>query len=44
MLGTAKGFRRPKAYHQLPTLKSALAVHQAKHTGNVALEQHSAAA
>ena len=44
MLEAAKGFRRLKAYRQLPILKSALAAHQAKHTGNVALEQHAAAA
>ncbi len=44
MLEAAKGLRRLKAYRQLPILKSALAAHRAKHTGNAALEQHAAAA
>ena len=30
----AKGFRRLKAHKQLPILKAALAVHQAKHATN----------
>jgi transposase-like protein len=44
MLEAARGFRRLKAYRQLPLLRSALVAHQAKHTGNAALEQHCAAA
>ena len=44
MLEAAKGFRRLKAYRQLPVLQSALAAHQTKHAGNAALEQHAAAA
>ena len=44
MLEAAKGFRRLKAYRQLPILKSALAAHRARHTAKAALEQHAAAA
>jgi transposase-like protein len=39
MLEAAKGFRRLKAYKQLPILRGALAAHQAKHTINPELEQ-----
>jgi putative transposase len=38
MLEAAKGFRRLKAYKQISTLRSALAVHQAKHAANSAIE------
>ncbi len=34
-----KGFRRLNAYNQLPTLRAALAAHQAKHRINSDLEQ-----
>jgi putative transposase len=44
MLEVAKGFRRLKAHHQLPILKSALAAHGARHRVNFALEQQNAAA
>ena len=39
MLEAAKGFRRLKAYKQLPTLRAALLAHQAKHAVNAPLEQ-----
>src|SRR5271166_5385390 len=38
MLEAAKGFRRLKAYKQLSALRAALAVHQAKHAVNDAVE------
>src|SRR5271168_3906745 len=38
MLEAAKGFRRLKAYKQLSALRTALAVHQAKHALNDAVE------
>ena len=44
MLEAAKGFRRLKAYKQLPTLRAALLAHQAKHAVNAPLEQQTAAA
>ena len=44
MLEAAKGFRRLKAYKQLPTLRVALLAHQAKHAVNAPLEQQTAAA
>ena len=44
MLEAAKGFRRLKAYKQLPTLRAALLAHQAKHAINPTLEQQDAAA
>ena len=44
MLEAAKGFRRLKAYKQLPTLRAALLAHQAKHAINPTLEQQPAAA
>ena len=39
MLEAAKGFRRLKAYKQLPILRGALAAHQAKHVINPELER-----
>src|SRR5216684_2972073 len=44
MLEAAKGFRRLKAHKQLPILRAALAVHQAKHATNPDLEQQAKAA
>jgi putative transposase len=44
MLEAAKGFRRLKAHKQLPTLRAALAAHQAKHAINTTLEQQAKAA
>ena len=44
MLEAAKGFRRLKAHKQLPTLRAALAAHQAKHAINMTLEQQANAA
>jgi putative transposase len=44
MLEAAKGFRRLKAHKQLPILRTALAVHQAKHASNPDLEQQAKAA
>jgi putative transposase len=44
MLEAAKGFRRLKAHQQLPSLRAALAAHQAKHVANTALEQQTKAA
>jgi len=44
MLEAAKGFRRLKAYKQLPILRAALAAHQAKHASNPHLEQQAKAA
>lgn len=44
MLEAAKGFRRLKAYKQLPTLRAALLAHQAEHAVNLTLEQQAAAA
>jgi putative transposase len=44
MLEAAKGFRRLKAYKQLPILRAALLAHQAKHAVNAPLEQQAAAA
>ena len=38
MLEAARGFRRLKAYKQLSALQTALAVHQAKHAANSAVE------
>jgi transposase-like protein len=38
MLEAAKGFRRLKAYRQLSTLRTALAVHHAKHIAHSAVE------
>lgn len=44
MLEAAKGFRRLKAHKQLPTLRTALQAHQAKHAVNTDLEQQAVAA
>ena len=44
MLEAAKGFRRLKAYKQLPILRAALLAHQRKHTANPTLDQQAAAA
>ncbi len=44
MLEVAKGFRRLKAYRQLPILKAALAAHGARHTIKLVLERQSTAA
>jgi len=44
MMEAAKGFRRLKAHKHLPTLKAALAAHQAKQTIRDRLEEHRQAA
>jgi transposase-like protein len=44
MLEARKGFRRLKAYKQLPVLKAALAAHQAKHVADNEIEPASNAA
>src|SRR5271165_4194385 len=44
MMEATKGFRRLKAHKQLPTLKAALAAHQAKHTIKQKLEEDMEAA
>ena len=44
MQEAAKGFRRLKAYKQLPLLRVALAAHQQKHSDDTALEPNAAAA
>ena len=44
MIEAAKGFRRLKAYKQLPALKAALLAHQAKHTIRNRLEENRQAA
>ena len=44
MLEAAKGFRRLKAYKQLPILRAALLAHQRKHTATPTLDQQAAAA
>ena len=44
MIEAAKGFRRLKAHKQLPTLRAALADHQAKHTTTHKLEENLQAA
>jgi transposase-like protein len=44
MLEAAKGFRRLKAHKQLPSLRAALADHQARHTGDTTLEDQAEAA
>ena len=44
MLEAAKGFRRLKAYKQLPTLRTALLAHQRQHALNPTLDRHAAAA
>lgn len=44
MMEAAKGFRRLKAHKQLPTLRAALAAHQAKHTTRHRLEEDPKAA
>jgi putative transposase len=44
MMEAAKGFRRLKAYKQLPVLKAALLAHQAKHAITNRLEEHRQAA
>jgi putative transposase len=38
MREAVKGFRRLKAYRQLPMLRTALAAHQSKHALDVGLE------
>lgn len=44
MMEAAKGFRRLKAYKQLPTLQAALLAHQAKTAADSDLDQHVEAA
>jgi transposase-like protein len=44
MMEAAKGFRRLKAHKQLPTLRAALAAHQAKHAAKPKLEKDRQAA
>ena len=44
MMEAAKGFRRLKAYKQLPALKAALLTHQAKHAIRNRLEENRQAA
>ena len=44
MMEAAKGFRRLKAYKQLPALKAALLAHQAKHAITNMLEENRQAA
>ena len=44
MLEAAKGFRRLKAHKQLPSLRAALADHQARHTDDTILEDQAEAA
>ena len=44
MLEARKGFRRLKAYRQLPVLKAALAAHQARHAAENQVEPDSNAA
>ncbi len=44
MLEAAKGFRRLKAYRQLPIPKAARTAHGAKHTIKPVLERQNAAA
>ena len=44
MMEAAKGFRRLKAYKQLPALKAALFAHQAKHATKNRLEENRQAA
>ena len=43
MMEAARGFRRLKAYKQLPALKAALLAHQAKHARNRLEENRQAA-
>jgi len=44
MMKAAKGFRRLKAHKHLPTLRAALAAHQAEHAIRDRLEEHRQAA
>lgn len=44
MMEAAKGFRRLKAFKQLPALKAALTAHQVKHTIRNNLEKNRQAA
>lgn len=44
MQEAAKGFRRLKAYRQLPLLRAALAAHQTEHTVKTVLDRHALAA
>ena len=44
MQEAANGFRRLKAYRQLPLLREALIAHQAKHAVKPALDRHAVAA
>ena len=44
MQEAAKGFRRLKAYRQLPLLKAALAAHQVKYEVKTTLDGHAVAA
>ena len=44
MQEAVKGFRRLKAYRQLPMLRAALAAHQSKHTDHTVLEPNVLAA
>jgi putative transposase len=44
MQEAAKGFRRLKACKQLPLLRAALAAHQSRHAGEIALEPEARAA
>lgn len=44
VLEAAKGFRRLKAHKQLPSLRAALADHQARHRDDATLEDQAEAA
>jgi len=44
MMEAAKGFRRLKAHKKLPTLRAALAAHQAEHAIKTKLEKDRQAA
>ncbi|MCP4933159.1 MAG: IS256 family transposase, partial [bacterium] len=44
MLEAQKGFRRIRAYRELPQLRAALKAHQARHQGNDDLDQQAKAA
>jgi len=41
---TVKGFRKLKVQRQLPVLRATLLAHQAKYSGNTALDEHAIAA
>ncbi len=44
MLEAKKGFRRIRAYKQLPVLRAALVAHQAKYVGNTDIDRQAKAA